>query len=120
VEDFVAGLNLNTVRVVVSGIMTVNVDMVPAVLTKIAFYGPGSGQKPIWEDTASEHDGVIYGKYLANGNPVTSGIKVPSAPSGTPADYFNMNSLASVPDKSTDTELHFTVQFKKIVPPGRR
>jgi hypothetical protein len=118
VKDFVAGLSLNTVRVVVSGIMTVDVDMVPAVLTKIAFDDPGSGQKPIWEDTTSKHAGVIYGKYLANGNPVISGIKVPSDPSGTPADYFNMASLASLPDKSTDTELHFTVQFNKIVPPG--
>ena len=118
VKDIMAGLSLNTVRVVVSGIMTVDVELVPAVLTKVAFDSPSSGQKPIWEDTTSKHTGVIYGKYLTNGKPVISGIKVPSDTTATVEDYIDTTSLAAVPDKSTDSELHFAAQFKKTIPTG--
>jgi hypothetical protein len=120
VKDIITGLSLNTVRVVVTGIMTVDVDLVPPVMTKASF--DDSGKKSIFEDTTSKHTGVIEGKYLQNGKPVISGIKVPADPAGAAAepvaDYIETSSLALVPDQSTDSELHFTVQFKKPIPTG--
>jgi hypothetical protein len=116
VKDIVQGLSLNKVQVVVSGIMTVDVDLIPAVLTKIDFDDAGAGQKPIWEDPSTKHAGVIHGNYLTNGRPTISGIKVPSEPNGKLGDYIDPTSMAAVSDNSTDSELHFVVQFKKAIP----
>lgn len=118
VKDTIAGLSLNTIRVVASGIMTINVELIPAVLTKIQFDDPVQGTKPIWEDTDSKHTGVIYGKYLTNGKPLISSIKLALGSNATVGDYIDETSLAAVQEKSTDSELHFVVQFKKSIPNG--
>jgi len=45
-------------------------------------------------------------------------LKVPSDPNAKPEDYIDTSSLAAIADQSTDSELHFTVQFKKLIPTG--
>jgi hypothetical protein len=183
VKRLMAGSSLNSVVIVVSGIMTVDVETVPAIITKVSFDKESEGEA-LWKDIKNKQTGIIAGKYLTNGKPMITAIKIsptgiektasnsaPSVNSGTTApdkakkekkadsvagssspastngnqaaatdsqeaggntvdeanekdgalqvgDYIDTTSLAAVLDGSTDSELHFSLQFKKQVPSG--
>ena len=117
VKDFISHLSLNSVRLVVSGIMSVDVETIPAVLTKVDF-DQQTGAPPVFEDIPSTHTGVISGKYLTDGKPVINAIKVPGIGSPKVGDYIDSSTLAADAKSSTDTELHFSVKFKQVIPNG--
>jgi hypothetical protein len=177
VKNLMAGASLNSVRIVVSGIMTVDVETIPAMITGVSFDKQSEGAS-FWSDTKDKQTGVISGKYLANGKPIITAIKLPEtstdksnpttnptsgtkdkAPAATPSrkgtrksnagvglqpangnvaeastaapadvsaqngtpniqDYIVDNSLVVVANGSTDSQLHFSVQFKQQIPAG--
>jgi len=117
VKDAISGLSLNKIRVVVNGIMTVDVDLIPGMLTKITFEDDDPS-KSVWEDTSSEHSGVIEGKYLTNGTPEITAIKSKDGTTITGAVKNYISSITADPDSSTDTELHFKFKLSKPIPTG--
>lgn len=161
-KSTLASASLNSVRIVVSGIMTVDVETIPATITNVTFDKQSEGAS-FWKDTNHKQTGVIEGKYLSNGTPVISAIELPAgtavktgakAKGKTPAidgtantsdadagkssdasaaegKSANSKSAASLVDQyfvtpitveegSTDSELHFSVQFKQPIPNGTR
>ncbi len=84
-------VSLNRVKVLVGGIMTVDVSTVPANIVSVELDGGGDDPKN-W--TKGDHLGTIRGSYLLNGSPELVG-----APSGV--------SVALVQGGSTDTALRF-------------
>lgn len=101
-----ARVSLNTVRVIVGGTMTVDVDSVPAKIDSIEFTVPaGQTAASMWtikQDIA----GVIHGSFLASGKPSIAN-----------ADKLPISNLAAVAESSTDKELHFKMTLTDAVPP---
>ncbi|MBV8629814.1 MAG: hypothetical protein JOZ83_02740, partial [Silvibacterium sp.] len=121
VKDTIAGLSLNKIRVVVNGIMTVDVDLIPGVLTKITFEDSSTG-KSKWDAVPSEISGVIEGKYLTNGTPEITAIKLKdstgSTITGDDIKKSYVTSLTVDRTSSTDSELHFTLSLNKQIADG--
>jgi hypothetical protein len=123
VKHLMSSVSLNTIRIVISGIMTVDVETVPATLTGVTFDKESEGES-FWKDSKDKQTGVIHGRYLTNGTPKITGIKAAAAAGkdGAPLnvdDYIVKDSLVGVEDGSSDTELHFSLQFTKTpIPAG--
>jgi hypothetical protein len=86
--------SLNNVRVVVGGIMTVDVSTVPATITGVTMEG-GNDNADVLKPGV--HSGTIKGSYLTGATPEI-----------TAADGTNLESSA-ITDGSTDTTLRFKV-----------
>ena len=120
VKRLLAKASLNCTRVVVNGIMTVDVDTIPATLTKISFDDESKGEA-LFSDSKDKATGVIEGKYLSNGTPKITAVSVPDDKTAKVDDYIVKDSVAAVAAGSTDSELHFTLQFTdKPLPTGSK
>jgi hypothetical protein len=96
---FLDKLSLNNVRVVVGGILTVDVNTVPATITSVSMDG-GNDSADLLK--AGDHLGVIQGSYLSGATPVV-----------TAADGTQVT-VAAVAAESTPSQL----RFKITVPDG--
>jgi hypothetical protein len=182
-KNLMSGASLNSVHIVVSGIMTVDVETIPAIIAGLSFDNESKGES-FWSDLKDKQTGVISGRYLTNGKPVITAIKLPASgvqkagasqqtstatsttpvakqppkatsktktpvssttagsnttsstasdgeakpgadnttstsdTTSTPQVSGYISSLVAVQDGSTDSELHFSLQFKRQIPPG--
>jgi len=96
-------LSLNSVHVVVGGVMSVDVASVPATIYEVDF-NSGNTNASIWS-TAGKQDGKIVGVYLSGAMP-----SVVDA-TGVPIDGI---SLTAVPESSSDTELAFQMTALQV------
>jgi hypothetical protein len=98
-ETLLNRFSLNTVRMVVGGTMTVDVDSIPATISSVETTPPSAALASQWTNglTAS---GIIRGSFLSGGTPALVG-----APAGV--------TIANVKEGSTDNELHFTLTVAK-------
>jgi hypothetical protein len=95
-----ARVSLNTVRVIVGGTMTIDVDKIPAKIDSVEFAIPaGQTTASMWK-TKQDLEGVIHGSFLANGKPSIEN-----------ADQLGISNLSAVPESSTDKELHFKMSL---------
>jgi hypothetical protein len=94
-------VSLNHVKIVLSGIMTVDVDNVPAIITSIDCTDPPA---VAW-GTAGDHNCAIHGSFLSNGTPVIA-----------EATDLGLN-VGAVSDGSTDALLNIKVTVKNPIKP---
>jgi hypothetical protein len=114
-HDLLKRSSLNTVRVIVGGIMTVDVDNVPAIINSVEIQPPSDASTPAASTSATSMwttlgtlEGVIRGSFLSNGTP-----------SIAEADKFAITNVVAVSDGSTDQELHFKMTLTKAMPEGQ-
>jgi hypothetical protein len=107
-------ISLNNVRVVVGGIMTVDVNTVPATITSVDLDG-GNSNPNSW--TKGDHSGSIAGSYLQNGTPVLvkppNGVTITAVQDGSTENVLRFK--LTLPDKfltTSETKLTFMVTKK--------
>ena len=93
-------LSLNTVRIVVGGTMTVDVNSVPSQITSIEIDPPAAADEKWKKGTLN---GTVHGSFLSGATPT-----LVTPPSGV--------TIKAVSDGSTDTELHFTLNLASDLP----
>jgi hypothetical protein len=102
--------SLNTVRVIVGGTMTVDVNKVPPQITKVDIDVPaGKDATTMWTITEGKPTtltGVIRGSFLGGGTPAITNVD------------SSVLEIKGDSQGSSDTELHFTITLKKDLPPG--
>lgn len=99
-------MSLNTVRVIVGGTMTVDVEKVPPQITSVEVTPPADKNATTMWQAKGTLNGSISGSFLGGGtpsivNPGISGITVKRVEEG-----------------STDTQLHFTLTLASALPAG--
>ena len=107
IKKFLAHASLNTVHVVVGGEMTVNVADIPATIISVDM-DDGSNNLDKWNKSGKQ-TGVIHGTYLSGGDPEIAEDK-----------DLGITEIETIPDTSTDTELHFTMTLKDTIPSGKK
>jgi hypothetical protein len=113
-------ISLNSVEVVVSGSMTVNVDAVPATLTRLTF---DNSDAAVFSKACVAQAGTIEGQFLTGGKPSISKIDLPTdltkdSPfyGKSAADFVDTVAVDS--EKSNDLGLAFSLELKNPIPPG--
>jgi hypothetical protein len=101
VMKFLAHASLNTVRVVVGGDFTLNVNEIPATVSGVDL----DGGPAAWS-TGGDKTGVLRGSFVATGTPQI-----------VEADKLGISNLAAV-DNTNDSTLKFKMTLKSPVPPG--
>ena len=105
------GVSLNTVRVLVGGTMTVDVNKVPPQITEVDIDVPaGKDATTMWTLTDAKPTtltGVIRGSFLGGGTPTVTNL-------GSKAQ------VKGVTEGSSDTELHFTITLNEDLPAGTK
>jgi hypothetical protein len=101
IKGLLDGISLNKVRVKVGGILSIDVDTVPARIDSVTFddpTAPWDGTKPI--------TGVLQGSLLSNGQPVV--------------DEANQYGITAVggPVQASSNQLPFTLHLSRPVPIG--
>jgi len=99
-------LSLNTVRVVVGGTMTVDVDKVPPQITSVEITPADKETTETMWTKKGTLSGTIFGSFLGGGTPGVSGV---------PASELT---IKRVEEGSNDTELHFTLTLASPLPEG--
>jgi hypothetical protein len=94
-------LSLNTIRVIVGGTMTADVNSVPSQITSVDIQTPATGADAMWKKGTLS--GTIHGSFLSGATPT-----LVNPPSGA--------TIKGVADGSTDTELHFTLSLASDLP----
>jgi hypothetical protein len=102
-QDVLNRLSLNAVRIVANGIMTVNVDSVPAAITKVEFDGSG----PDYFALPGTKTGKITGQFLSNANVNLSAT-----------DTAKFTDLKPVTAGSGDNLLNFSINLTRGIAPG--
>jgi hypothetical protein len=114
-QELLVKVSLNSMNVLVQGVMTVDVATVPATITDITF-DEGNDSPKVWTVTGTDLAGTITGRYLTGGVPNITSIEVPNAPSAKIADYIDPKTISVVSDGSSDSKLNFKLQLKKAIP----
>jgi hypothetical protein len=103
VMKFMAHASLNTIRVIVGGDMTVDVDRIPATITSITM-DEGNQNAATWKK--GKHSGVISGNFLSC---LTPSLTDPTA----------LSKIAFTADQnSSSKDLHFTMDLPSDVSSG--
>lgn len=101
IKGLLDGISLNKVRVKVGGILSVDVDTVPARIDSVTFDNPATpwdGSHPI--------TGVLQGSLLSNGQPVID-----------EASQYGITAEAA-PAQASSNQLPFTLHLSRAVPSG--
>lgn len=101
IKGLLDGISLNKVRVKVGGILSVDVDTVPARIDSVTFDNPATpwdGSHPI--------TGVLAGSLLSNGQPVID-----------EASQYGITAEAA-PAQASSNQLPFTLHLSRAVPSG--
>jgi hypothetical protein len=115
-------ISLNSANILVQGVMTVNVDIVPATITDLTF-DEGDHLTTTWT-TGKDHPATMTGSFLTGGVPGVTSIEVPDTPNKPRTDikdYLDaQKGISVVSDGSTDSTLHFKIQWKQTIPSGSK
>jgi hypothetical protein len=103
---FIGRISLNTIRVVIDGVMTVETASLPAKIESVEFDNEKTNAM-LWTDTSKPLTGTIKGSYL------TSGV-----PQIQDADKLGVDSISAVSDGSTDQSLRFSLKLKSAIKDG--
>lgn len=105
VARILAQVSLNTVRVIVGGSMTVDVDSVPAKLDSVDFVTP-DGQTPasLWTKKQTI-EGVLRGSFLSGGKIDIANL-----------DKLPISNLEVITARSSDKAIHFHLTLTDAVP----
>ena len=101
IKGLLDGISLNKVRVKVSGILSVDVDTVPAKIDSVTFDNPAAP----WDGT-HPITGVLQGSLLSNGQPVID-----------EANQYGITTVAA-PGQASSNQLPFTLHLLRPVPMG--
>ena len=97
--DTISRMSLNTVRVVIDGVMSVETTSLPAKVESIAIDGQDT-DPTLWTDTTTEKIGTIKGAYLTGGTP-----KIKEA------DKFGITDINPIAAESNDETLKFSFKL---------
>jgi hypothetical protein len=101
IKGLLDGISLNKVRVKVGGILSVDVDTVPARIASVTFDNPAAP----WDGT-HPITGVLQGSLLSNGQPVID-----------EANQYGITAEAN-PGQASSNQLPFTLRLSRAVPIG--
>ncbi len=104
--DTLGAVSLNTVRIVIDGVMTVETGAVPSTIQSIEF-DDGNHNPEIWT-VPGEKKGTIKGAYLTDGVPQ---IKE--------AQDLGLSDVKAIPEGSTDKALRFSFKLTKPITSGK-
>ena len=104
IVDTLDHLSLNNIRVVIGGVMSVDVNTVPATLDSIAFVN--EDKAATWKTAATVRTATISGRFLTDAMPVFIG-----------ADAASFDQIKPDLDRSSDTKLAFTYVLKSDIDP---
>jgi hypothetical protein len=120
IQQVMSSLSLNSVDVVVGGLMTVDVGAVPASVQRVSFDSPDS---IAFANSCTVQSGAIEGQFLTGGTPSLTAVDLPSdlppafsAFKGKKVGDF-LDSITVDSDKSNDLSLAFNLQLKNPIPP---
>ena len=109
--DFISKMSLNSVTVVVDGVMTVETLTIPAKIDAVAFdiaENCGDAAKPcFWSDVLNQEGvrfGTIAGSYLTGGE-----IEILNA------NDLGITDVKTISDESSDQELHFSFKLTRPI-----
>lgn len=94
--------SLNSVRIIVGGTMTVNVDNVPARIDSVELKTAAGAD--LTSASTGEVTGVIHGSFLSGTQPVI-----------VDADKLQITDVAAVSEGSTDKQLHFKMTLSQPI-----
>jgi hypothetical protein len=101
IKGLLDGISLNKIRVKVGGIVSVDINSVPAKLDSVTLDQPC----PPWDGTHAI-TGVLDGALLSSGQPAIEESK-----------QYGIN-IETSPDQSTGNQLRFTLNLSQAVPAG--
>jgi hypothetical protein len=104
--DSLAAVSLNTIHVVIDGLMSVATASLPAKIESVEFDNEKTNAT-LWTDTSKPLTGTIKGSYLTGG-----------APKIQNSDALGIESLAAATDGSTDQALKFSFKLKNSISDG--
>jgi hypothetical protein len=119
VQRLVERTSLNSISVLVQGVMTVDVTIVPPSITDITF-DKGNDSADVWQQISNPLDGSVSGRFLTGGTLIVTSVEVPAGESDKIADYIDPKTISVVADESNDTRLRFKLQWKKSIPEGSK
>jgi hypothetical protein len=119
VQRLVERTSLNSISVLVQGVMTVDVTIVPPNITDITF-DKGNDSADVWQEISNPLDGSVSGLFLTGGTLIVTSVEVPAEQSEKIADYLDPKTISVVSDESNDTRLRFKLQWKKPIPAGSK
>jgi hypothetical protein len=105
IQDLINRISLNSIRLVIGGVMSVNVSSVPPSIFEVDFDDNGPD---IWSKPGTKR-GTILGTYLSGGNPVIVDDQ------GKAIDGVT---IKGVTQGSDDRELRFEMTLAKCIPPS--
>ncbi len=106
------GVSLNNIRVIASGIMTVDTSRVPATLTGVKFESD-TNVAETWAATTKEQTATLAGTFLSGGQPVITALGTDDKPLKEPVlGEVTVNTL-----KSDDNKLVFTYTVPAKIDP---
>jgi hypothetical protein len=106
-SELLSSLSLNNIRVQVGGIMSVDVDTIPASIDRVEFENDKADTDPrkVWQTTEDQY-GTIFGKFLFGGKP-----EIVDEEGRAATDW--VETIETVAAQSTDTALSFKMKLKK-------
>jgi hypothetical protein len=104
---FFDSLSLNNLRILVGGIMTVDVNSVPGQIVSVTMDG-GNDNASVWT-VAGDKTGVIKGSFLLTSGPTIVGPNPP-----------DITDVAAVASGSTASELHFKMKLVNALNSGQK
>jgi hypothetical protein len=105
-QDLFNRVSLNSVRVVVGGVMSVDVAAVPATIQDVKFNDLDKNSSVLWTTLNTERQVTISGVYLGNGTPYVVDA------SGKPIAGIKIEKVAN---SSTDSSLVFKMTLTKCI-----
>jgi hypothetical protein len=107
IQTLINQISLNSIRLVIGGVMSVNVASVPPSIFEVDFDNDGPD---IWSKPGIK-TGTILGTYLSGGNPIIVDDQ------GKAIDGLT---IKGVTQGSDDRELHFEITVAKCIPPSTK
>jgi hypothetical protein len=104
--DYIGRFGLQNIGVYVDGVMTVDVDMVPAAIDQVTFTGDAS--KPEFWATAGEKKGDLQCRFCQSGQ-----VSI------VEADKLGIADVATIAEESTGHNLNFSFKITKAIEPGQ-
>jgi hypothetical protein len=105
VLEFLNRASLNTVRVLIGGSMTIDIDNVPSKIDSVEVTSPGGESLASLFAKPGDIQGVIRGTFLLGGQPIV-----------VEANSLGITDIVALSDGSTDQQLNFKITLTKAIP----
>lgn len=116
-QHMINQISLNSANILVQGVMTVNVAIVPATITDITF-DEGNDSLDVWTVTGKDHAATMTGSFLTGGVPEVTSVDLPTGKNEKGDKYIEAISVVS--EGSSDTKLQFKLQLKDKIDSGSK